>query len=130
MRRGITRTVLLVGPWAVKVPSLRAHGEGLKGLLWSFCRGVTANQSEYEWSRWPGVCPARWSLAGLVNVYPRCAPVDRELTDAEYDAIGFTGPSDRKPANVGRLNDRLVWVDYDQNWNDQPPCRHVGGAHV
>lgn len=125
VRRGITRTVLLVGRWAIKLPSLRPHGHGLAGVLWSFSRGVLANQSERDFSGQPGLCPVRWSFAGLVNVYPRCEPVDRELTDDEYAAIGFAGPVDKKPPNVGLLDGQLVWLDYDQNWNDQPPCRHV-----
>lgn len=125
VRRGITRTVLLVGPWAIKLPSLRAHGHGLRGALWSVSRGILANLSETDWASEPGVCPVRWSLAGVVNVYPRCEPIERELTDDEYTAIGFAGPVDKKPPNVGLLNGRMVWLDYDQNWNDQPPCRHT-----
>jgi len=127
-RRGITRVALLVGPWAVKVPSLRSHGEGLRGVLWSFARGVVANQSEWEWSTYEGgvgVCPARWSLlGGLVNVYPRALaiPDDRVV---DFDAIPYTGPTDPKNRNVGILNENLVWLDYDRNWNDGPPCQHV-----
>lgn len=121
IHRGITRTVLLVGRWAIKVPSLRTHGHGLAGALWSWCRGVLANQSESEWSG-HGTCPVLWTWAGLISVYPRCAPAP-ELTDAEYDAIGLPGPMDRKPQNVGYLHGELVWLDYDMNWND---CRRCG----
>jgi len=127
VRRGITRTVVLIGCWAVKLPSLRSHGHGLAGVLWSFSRGVLANQSERDWASEPGVCPVHWSFAGLVNIYPRCTPVDRELADEEYAAIGFAGPTDKKPPNVGYLEGRMVWLDYDQNWNDQPPCKHTAG---
>lgn len=124
--RGITRTVLLVGKWAIKVPSLRAHEAGLTGLLWSISRGILANQSELEWSGQPGLCPVRFSFSGVVNIYPRCQPVEHEPTEAEYDAIApFSGPSDRKPHNIGLLDGAMVWLDYDMNWNDQPPCRHT-----
>lgn len=128
VRRGITRVVLLLGPWAVKVPSLRSHDEGLRGVLWGLARGIVANQSEWDWSTYEsgqGVCPARASLlGGLVNIYPRALaiPEDRVI---DYDAIGVVGPMDRKPRNVGILNERLVWLDYDRNWNDGPPCKHV-----
>ena len=125
VRRGITRTVLLVGRWAVKVPSLRSHGHGLAGVLWSFCRGILANQSEAEWSGQPGLCPKVWAFAGLISVYPRCEPVTREVQAEEYAAIGWAGPTDKKPANLGLLDGRMVWVDYDMNWNDRPPCQHV-----
>lgn len=127
IRRGITRTVFLARRWAVKVPSLRAHGDGLRGVLWSWTRGVQANLSEFDWSGSPGTCPVLWSLAGLVNVYPRCEPVTEELSDEEYEAIGFLGPADRKPHNVGRLNGCLVWIDYDNSWND---CRRCNGQCV
>jgi hypothetical protein len=121
--RGLTRTVLLVGPWAIKVPSIRSRGQGVEGVLWSLTRGIQANLSERNWSTWPGVCPVRWSLAGLVNIYPRCAPVDRPDDEIDYDALDFPNPSDRKAANVGVLDGALVWVDYDTSWND---CRRCG----
>jgi hypothetical protein len=128
IRRGITRTVILIDCYAIKIPSLRAHGNGLAGILWSFARGISANLSEREWSGQPGLCPVSASLAGLVNVYPRCEPIMRELADEEYDAIGFIGPTDRKPQNVGLLGGRPVWIDYDNSWNDRPPCAHLGEA--
>lgn len=128
VRRGVTRTVLLAHRWAIKVPSLRSHGEGVRGTLWSLARGLNANLSELQWSGTPGTCPVLWTLAGVVNVYPRCDPVTWELTDADYDGTGFIGPGDRKPHNVGMLDGRLVWLDYDLNWNDRLPCEHVTGG--
>jgi hypothetical protein len=116
-----------MGRWAIKVPSLRAHGDGISGVLWSWTRGVQANLSESGWSGSPGTCPMIWSLAGLVNVYPRCDPVIEDLSDEEYQAIGFLGPVDPKPSNVGRLAGSLVWIDYDMSWND---CRKCNGQSV
>ena len=94
-------------------------------MLWSFSRGILANQSEREWSGQPGLCPVLWSVAGLVNVYPLASRIKRDLADREYDAIGMVGPMDRKPQNVGVLGGRMVWLDYDMNWNDRPPCQHT-----
>lgn len=127
VRRGITRTVLLVGRWAIKFPSLRAHGDGIRGVLWSWTRGVQANLSECDWAGSPGICPVSWSLAGLVNIYPRCDPVIEDLPEQDYRSIGFLGPVDPKPHNVGMLNGRLVWIDYDMSWND---CRRCNGQSV
>lgn len=139
--RGITRTVLLAGRWAVKVPSLRRYGNGLAGLLWSVCRGVLANQSEAEWWTHAPVqtravlCPVRWSLlGGLVNVYPRCEPYQ---VTAEQEMAMFhrtwrpidmdPSPGDEKAANYGWLVDdrgrRLVRIDYDMNFNGCPHDR-------
>ena len=123
IERGVTRTVILARSWAIKVPRLRSYGDGLAGVLWSITRGIQANLSEREWSGSPGTCPVRWSFAGLVNIYPRCAPATHDVTDAEYEATGLLGPADRKPRNVGWLNGRLVWIDYDMSWND---CRSCG----
>lgn len=112
VRRGVTRTVLLVGAYAIKFPSLRGNGKGLGGRIWSICNGILANQSEVVWSEVDGVCPVRFSLLGLVNVYPRCDPV--EGFDGDWSAIGadFLPPLDRKPENLGVLDGRIVWVDY------------------
>ncbi|HEY3004519.1 MAG TPA: hypothetical protein VGJ44_19385 [Kribbellaceae bacterium] len=131
IRRGITRTVLLIGPWAIKVPSLRPYGDGLHGVLWSVSRGIQANLSEREWSRnAPNdpVCRVRWSLlGGLVNIYPRCSPV-QVGPDGSYPA----GPprewlplGDDKLENLGMLADRVVWVDYDASYHG---CPHDPGG--
>lgn len=132
IRTGITRTVVLVGRWAVKVPSARTYGKGLTGLLWSLSRGVQANQSEAGLSKWedtrPDLCPVRWSLAGgLVNVYPRCAPVPAGRL-AEARPLPFSG--DRKPENLGLLRGRVVWLDYDGSWNGCPHSRVVASPEA
>lgn len=129
VRRGITRTVLLAGPWAVKVPSLRPYGQGLRGLLWSLSRGIQANLSEAAMCAWeetrPDLCPVRWSLAGgLINVYPRCGPLPLERA-GEARPLPFCG--DRKPENLGVLRGRVVWLDYDGSWNG---CPHTPVAHA
>jgi hypothetical protein len=125
--RGVTRTVFLVGRWAVKVPRLSSHDDGVGGVFWSLCRGLLANLSERRHSHTSGVCPVLWSLAGVVNVYPRCLPVEHEPTEQEYTDTGYFGPADKKQANVGYLDGRLVFLDYDQEWNDRPPCNHTDG---
>ncbi len=125
VRRGITRTVVLTRRWAIKLPSLRAHGLGPRGVLWSLTRGIQANLSEAEWSGTPGTCPVRWTLFGVINVYPRCGEVRALPSEQELADIGFLGPIDRKPPNLGYLNGKLVWIDYDMSWNDKPPCLHA-----
>ena len=139
-RRGITRTVLLAGRWAVKVPSLRPRGAGLPGMLWGFCRGVLANQSERTWWRHatddmrPHLCPVLHSwLGGIINVYPRCEPF---LVDAVPAAPMLKHqnkpnthqppPGDTNPEKKGWLDGRVVLLDYDMGWNG---CPHdVSGA--
>jgi hypothetical protein len=117
VRTGISRTVILVGRYAVKIPATRrgTGALGTRGRIWSFAHGILANLSEQEWSDTPGVCPVLYGFAGLVNVYPRCEPVTIQHEQVDYDAIGFLGECDRKPDNVGWLNGRMVWVDYDMS---------------
>lgn len=117
------------------MPCLRAYGQGLRGRLWGFCRGVLANQSEASWWRNAGepmrrsLCPVRWSLfGGIVNVYPRCEPY--EVPDstrlAMFHRLDFPIPglepqvSDNKPENYGWLNNQPVVIDYDMGWNGCP----------
>lgn len=126
IRRGVTRTVVVTKRWAIKVPQIRTHGNGLAGALWSLARGILANLSELAWRRSIGVCPVYRSLAGgLINIYPRCEPVGHDPSPQDYRSTGYIGPADKSRSNVGYLNGRLVFVDYDQEWNDSPPCVHI-----
>ena len=115
VRTGVSRTVLLIGEHAIKVPSFRGgmHG-GWRGRLEVFARGYLANTSEYRWhdyQDWAGlVAPVRRSwLGGLVQVYPRCRPLPpgAELPVLDPD------PGDRKSDNFGLLEGRVVRLDYD-----------------
>lgn len=124
IRSGITRTVLLAGRWAVKIPSARGvHPGGVRGRLASLAQGLLANQSEHTWSRydqWQGqVAPVLRSwLLGIVQVYPRCDPLD-PVYEAAW-AAGFTStrprlhpdPGDEKPDAYGMLAGRVVRLDY------------------
>lgn len=134
VRNGITRTVILTRSWAVKVPSLRGGCRGPRAFLWSLTAGIQANLSEQEWSGTAGTCPVRWSLLGLVSVYPRCGPV-LDGADVDYAGTGWPFDLDRmdcKPDNVGYLAGRLVWLDYDQSnyrcVSCRPPNRDPAGA--
>lgn len=138
IRRGITRTVILTRRHAIKFPSLRPYHEGLRGLLWSVCRGILANQSEADWWRHSPVeqkqflCPVRHSwLGGIINIYPRCYPfeVDRKVEQAMFERTYrplpglHPRPSDNKPDNYGWLGSQLVMLDYDMNYNGCPHDR-------
>lgn len=114
IRTGISRTVILVGRYAVKVPSLRGHVTGgVRGRMAGFAHGMLHNQSEAIWHNyedWAGrVAPVLHSwLGGLVNVYPRCEPAPENAELFELNP----SPGDIKPDNYGLLGGRLVRVDY------------------
>ncbi len=82
--------------------------------MWSFSKGIQANQSEAQWSGIPGFCPVIKSFAGLINIYPRAEQVTFQ---PDYKSITkFDHPTDDKIENTGLLNGELVWVDYDMSW--------------
>ncbi len=112
---GATRTVVLVGRYAFKLPSLR-YG-------WRpFLRGLIANGIERDWWRSEtneGLCPILFALPlGFLVVMPRCEPVTN-LTDDLYQEFvnrdGYVLPVENKEDSFGWLGGdggRLVAVDY------------------
>lgn len=136
IKRGVTRTCVLIGKYAIKVPRLKhfinsQNGEKyytrLSERLWMFCRGVLANQSEKDWSYYPDskdeVAPVLYSwFGGIINIYPRAEPFlgDDYAAQEAWAAMDFKTPSDVKPQNFGYLKGKLVWLDYAMDWNDCP----------
>jgi hypothetical protein len=115
-KQGVTRTVLLIGPYAIKLPCLHYGWR-------NFLQGLLANMQERQWATMnlPILCPIVFSLpGGFLNVMPRC----RILTDAEWQdyaemAISpeeergdFVVPVEHKSDSYGWLNGRIVAVDY------------------
>ncbi len=123
IRTGVTRTVILIGAYAVKVPSLRGvHPGGPRGRLAGVARGLLANISEHIWhdyEPWRGhVAPVLHSwLFGLVQVYPRCQPLDLDDDDAGRAQLPELDPDpgDLKVANFGLLDGRIVRLDYEMD---------------
>lgn len=106
LTHGCTRTVLLLGRWAVKVPTC---------LAWRlFIRGLIANMDERLWwkTRDPRLCPVLFSLPGGWLLVMRRA--DRICTDEDsIDYRAFAGlPMDPHPDNIGVIEGQLVLVDY------------------
>lgn len=112
-RHGCTRTVLLVGTWAIKAPSCRM---GLTEFLMGWC----GNREEaHKWAHrgmWPQqdlMCPVLhcW-LLGLVLVMRRAEEVEyEELNNTELEPLRII-TADLHSGNVGRLDGRLVVLDY------------------
>lgn len=112
---GVTRKVLLIGDWAIKVPNFDEWRLFLLGLL--------ANMQEAAFSRagWPELCPVLFSLPGGWLIVMRRA---RVLTDVEWTDMDekfkrgfmqnseYTVPAELKSDSFGWLNGRLVAVDY------------------
>lgn len=102
---GITRIVVLVGRWAIKLPRWN-YGWG------KFVEGVTNNRS--EWAYWRKtksneVCPTLFSFWGLFNIMPRVRICESK---EEIECIPLDDWLDRKPDNLGHYKEKIVWVDY------------------
>lgn len=108
---GVSRTVFLVGRFAVKVPSGRWGVE-------FFLKGLLANLREREVWRQQyapdlALCPVLWCAPlGLVLVMPRCRILEEgELSD--HDLADYAWWAELKSDSFGYLPDgRLVAVDY------------------
>lgn len=133
---GVTRTVILTKRWAIKLPSV-VYG-------WKFfLYGFLANMQEVSWSGFDDrLCPIIFALpGGSLIVMPRCKP----LTDEEYIAEVYTGwdamcdrdtgevlsgslPVEMKTCSFGRLNGKIVAVDYGGCGRDGRTTREVPRA--
>lgn len=108
----VTRTVLLLGPFAFKFPRVD-HGWPM------FLRGLLCNTQEAQFSRCalPELCPVVWQIRGGFLVVMRRA---RPLTDAEWAAVpddyaerpDYVIPVEMKRDSFGILDGRLVALDY------------------
>jgi hypothetical protein len=105
LKRGVTREVVLIGRYAIKLPSLRSWRLFLQGLL--------CNIQEREFSGFDErLCPVLLSVwGGFVNAMPRCVPVDDFTPEMDRicDDLTFI---EKKQCSFGMMGDRLVAVDY------------------
>lgn len=101
---GRNRLVVLTRRYAVKFPSPRCWRDFLFGLL------NNLNEAQ-AWRERPFYCPVLWSAPlGLAVIMPRA----EVLTDDEFQAaaIPCDHRAERKPSSWGRLDGRLVAIDY------------------
>lgn len=118
--RGCTRIVFLVGNYAIKIPNFR-----YSWLL--FLNGLVANMNEAATWRWNSgkyesgkshlLCPVVWaSWGGWVLVMKRAVPCTwlseggEEIDYSKWIVEGLSG--DDKPQNYGKLDGRIVKLDY------------------
>lgn len=126
VRKGMTRTVILVGKWAFKFPSL---SRGRDYLRW----GLLANQREAAIYR---TCPGPvrpWlgevlllAPGGIVLVMRRYTPACRTMTREEWSSCPLRG-FENKPTSFGRTGDGVVILDYgdpEAAYRDDFPTRH------
>jgi hypothetical protein len=125
-RTGTTRLVVVIGPWALKF----ARGE----------RGRRCNRYEADLSakvderRRAMLCPVRWcSGRDWLLVMAAARPLTESEKDDLIDSDGFPDwdympgedghPFEFKASDWGRINGRLVAIDYSTPAHDTPEER-------
>ena len=122
VRRGCTRTVLLVGRWAIKVPSIKYRRP---------IRGWLANRSEWRQRRRPDVFPPVLTICFVVQVYRRASWTAR--WQPEHCPFEGYSVEESKGESWG-LYPGGGWklIDYDRSWAPnkprQPANRPAGTA--
>lgn len=112
VRHGSTRVVLLIGRWALKLPSLYSWPHFLRGLL------CNMQEAMFSATGWPELCPVVLSIpGGWLVVMPRAHPISREeFFSMDYESFvqrpDHVVPVERKLDSFGMLDGRLVAVDY------------------
>jgi hypothetical protein len=122
-KAGTTRLVLVIGPWALK------FARGARGRR---CNEYEANLFRTaDERRRAMLCPVRWCSAGgellvMASAQPLSAADHEELLDADgfpdWDYLpGEDGqPFEFKVSDWGRINGRLIALDYSTPAHDTP----------
>lgn len=114
---GSTRIVLLIGDYAIKIP--RSEHEYYTGKVLGILRGWIGNRTEYMWSKqdlFPFLNRVVFSfLFSFIIVQRRVEMITEEeffsLEKADYPFGGFEWKLD----SFGKVNDKIVVIDYDGN---------------
>lgn len=114
--KGTNRTVFLVGRYAIKITRFWHSNRGYRWK--SFLRGILANIDEAYWYRWSThkelLCPVLFkSPLGVILVMRRAEPINKEeYNKKEFSSIFKAMPLDNKIENFGKIDCRIVLVDY------------------
>ncbi len=125
IKKGTTRTVLLIGNYAIKIARFWTPYKGHKWKM--FLRGILANIDESFWYsvslKKNRLCPVKWkSPLILILIMERAEeylPEDYTYTNEDLYKIFKDLPLDLKKENFGILkNGEIVLVDYaDSKYN-------------
>ncbi|MBI1408147.1 MAG: hypothetical protein GC145_18700 [Caulobacter sp.] len=117
--RGVTRLVILAGPWAIKAPR-PDYGWRL------FLHGLLCNMTEAVFGRsaLEGFCPVVWHIPGGWLLVQRRARVMTEAEFATFDVAAFCDretyqiAAETKADSFGWIDGQVVAIDYGE-----PPHR-------
>lgn len=113
---GVTRIVILIGKYAIKVPNFTySHDNFLKGCSanWNeraFCRMFKNTTGTEIYHR---VAPSYFcSWFGLIQIQARCNPYADSLSKTALEYLFNQVCTDIKSDNIGIYKGRLVCFDY------------------
>lgn len=126
IRTGVTREVILIGNYAVKIPSFKGYRNFLQGIL--------ANEQEAFWYRnfkWTKkLCPVLWKSWGYFVIVMMRAEV---LTEIEARSKAIRDIDDFLTIEIGeegkfpceKKTDSFGWIWEDNHIDDNPRKRLV-----
>lgn len=118
LRHGTTRTVFLIGRYAIKLPAITEWRLFLMGLLGNM------QERRFDRMRYPGLCPVLFGCpGGWFLIARRAHPLSwREFEELDYGKFiqgdqdlpkgEWILPVENKQSSFGILNGRIVAVDY------------------
>lgn len=116
MPAGVFRRVILIGNYAIKIPRLRNALSGMRCNRWE-------REMWCTWRPifgWENLCPITFAdPVGLVVVMPRATqPVTFDEVVAATPDYYPDITSETKPADFGRVNSRILALDYGLPYAD------------
>lgn len=116
-RQGVTRIVILIGEYAIKIPNFTVcHKHFLQGCYanWSerdYYKNSINKQYENNMVEW--VAPSYFCLwFGLVQIQARCIPLLKNLNEEQREFYKPLVWGDNKKENFGWYKGKLVCLDY------------------
>lgn len=112
IRKGCYRSVILIGKYAIKIPTFTEWRLFLHGLLSNI-----KEKKLWKYTHDIQLCPVLWSCpGGFLNIAERVIEVTRdewqEIPREYLLKISMGFPVEQKPESFGWMNGRLVILDY------------------
>lgn len=113
IKKGTSRICIIIGNYAIKIPTIRNHRNFLYGCYCNYSERNTTKVFKVTPKFYEKFCPCIFcSWFGLIALYPKCEALNRNITEQEHiDLELFHGGDDHKD-NFGYLKGKLVCLDY------------------
>lgn len=137
VRHGSSRTTFLIGPLAIKVPSLRLLRRGQtpaqkRERLWRAIVGNLTERATWNLTKASFLAPTYLSLGGLVNIAKRArgSPASRDTilamlqifrVEADHEALGIDGHSFYADGDWLYTGDGYILTDYGDAYGSGRP---------